>query len=130
MRRIASDGAVGRGDNCARGLFNGVDCGHRTGAVENLTHQCTQLSKTNAAGHTFAARLRVAQLQKGQRHIDGTQSRRTGRDPALHILVQPVNDSLRLTRGFDIESAQGYFTPSYFLHTIMLFLIYCIALLV
>lgn len=63
-------------------------------------------------------------------HIEGTQSRRTGRDSALHILVQPVNDSLRLARGFDIESAQGYFTPSDFLHTIMLFLIYCIALLV
>lgn len=99
----------------ARGLFNGVDCGHRTGAVENLTHQCTQLSKTNAAGHTFAARLRVTQLQKGQGHIDGTQSRRTGRDSALHILVQPVNDSLRLARGFDIQSAQGWLTPSVFL---------------
>jgi len=107
LRCVASDGAVSRGDDGPRRFFDGVDGQHGARSVEHLPHQYAQLAKSNAAGHAFAARLRVAQLQKCQRHIDRTKSRRTGRDPALHILVQPVNDRLRLARGFDIESAQG-----------------------
>ena len=71
--------------------------------------------ESNAAGHAFAARLRVAQLQKCQRHIDRTQARGAGRDPAFHVLVEAVNDRLGLACGFDIQSAQGWLTPSAFL---------------
>ena len=123
LRRVATDGAVGRGDDRARRFFDGVDGQHRTGTVEHLPHQCAQLTEANAAGHAFAARLRVAQLQKCQRHIDGTQSRRTGRDPAFHVLVKVVNDRLGLAGGFDIQSAQGWLTPSAFLIFLFYFLI-------
>ena len=123
LRRVAADGAVGRGDDRARRFFDGVDGQHRTGTVEHLPHQCAQLTEANAAGHAFAARLRVAQLQKCQRHIDGTQSRRTGRDPAFHVLVKVVNDRLGLAGGFDIQSAQGWLTPSVFLILLFYFLI-------
>ena len=82
-----------------------------------------QLAKSNAAGHAFAARLRVAQLQKCQRHIDRTQARRTGRDPAFHVLVKVVNDRLGLAGGFDIQSAQGWLTPSVFLILLFYFLV-------
>ena len=54
----------------------------------------------------------MAELQKGQGHINGTQTRRAGRDPALHVLVKAVDDRLRLACGFDVESAQVCFTPS------------------
>lgn len=63
LRRVAADGAVGRGDDGARRFFDGVDGQHRTSTVEHLPHQYAQLAKSNAAGHAFAARLRVAQLQ-------------------------------------------------------------------
>ena len=123
LRRVAADGAVGRGDDGARRFFDGVDGQHRTSTVEHLPHQYAQLAKSNAAGHAFAARLRVAQLQKCQRHIDGTQARRTGRDPAFHVLVEAVNDRLGLACGFDIQSAQGWLTPSAFLIFLFYFLI-------
>lgn len=64
-------------------------------------HQRGKLAESNAAGHAFAARLRVAQLQKCQRHIDRTQARGAGRDPAFHVLVEAVDDRLGLACGFD-----------------------------
>ena len=56
-------------------FFDGVDGQHGARSVEHLPHQRGKLAESNAAGHAFAARLRVAQLQKCQRHIDRTQAR-------------------------------------------------------
>ena len=115
LRCVASDGAVSRGDDGPRRFFDGVDGQHGARSVEHLPHQRGKLAESNAAGHAFAARLRVAQLQKCQRHIDRTQARGAGRDPAFHVLVEAVDDRLGLACGFDIQSAQGWLTPSAFL---------------
>ena len=121
LRRVAPDGAVGRGDDGPRRFFDGVDSQHCASSVEHLPHQRGKLAEPNAAGHAFAARLRVTQLQKCQRHIDRTQARGAGRDPAFHVLVEAVNDRLGLACGFDIQSAQGWLTPSAFLLFSILF---------
>ena len=123
LRCVASDGAVSRGDDGPRRFFNGVDGQHGACSVEHLPHQRGKLAESNAAGHAFAARLRVAQLQKCQRHIDRTQARGAGRDPAFHVLVEAVDNRLGLACGFDIQSAQGWLTPSAFLIFLFYFLI-------
>ena len=53
--RIASNGAISRGDNRLRRFLNGFDGLHCAGAVENFSHQCDKLAKSNTTRHTFAA---------------------------------------------------------------------------
>ena len=112
LRRVTADGTIGGRDNRARRFLNGIDRQHGARPIEDLPHQRRELTEADAAGNAFAARLGMAQLQKGQGHINGTQSRWAGRNSALHIFVKMVNDGLGPACGFDIQSAQGWFTPS------------------
>ena len=73
---VTADGTVGRIDNAAGCLFNNVQRAHVGLAVQHLSDQFGQLAQTNTAGHAFTAGLRMAQLQKGQRHIHRTQTGR------------------------------------------------------
>ena len=63
-RRIASDGTVGTVDDHARHALNDRNGLHRGLALEHLLHQLGELTETDAAGHTLAAGLRVAEVQK------------------------------------------------------------------
>ena len=112
LRCVTADRTVRRGNDRARRSFDGVNGHHCAGSVQNLSHQRGKLAKADPARHTFAARLRVAELQERQRHVNGAQSGRAGRDSAFHVLVQPVNDCLRPAGSFNIQSAQGFLTPS------------------
>ena len=73
---VTANGTVSRIDNAAGCLFNNVQCAHVGLAVQHLSNQFGQLAQTNTAGHAFAAGLRMAQLQKGQRHIYRAQTGR------------------------------------------------------
>ena len=73
---VTANGTVSRIDNAAGCLFNNVQRAHVGLAVQHLSNQFGQLAQTNTAGHAFAAGLRMAQLQKGQRHIYRAQTGR------------------------------------------------------
>ena len=106
-RGIAPDGAVGCIDNGARRLFDDGERLHGGGAVHNLLDQQRELPQTDAAGDTFTAGLCVAQLQKGQRHIHGTQARGARGNPALDVAVEIIHHGLGAVLGFDVQSAQS-----------------------
>ena len=49
----------------------------------------------------------MAQLQKGQRHIHGTQARGARGNPALDVAVEIIHHGLGAAWVLDVESAQG-----------------------
>jgi hypothetical protein len=106
-RRVPSDGAVGGVHNGAGRLFDDVDGAQVGGAVQHRFDELAQLPQTDAAGHALAAGLGVAQRQKRQRHVHGTQARRTGGDAALHVAVEVIHHRLCAAGTLDIKSAQG-----------------------
>ena len=106
-RGVAPDGAVCCIDNGTRRLFDDGERLHGGGAVHNLLDQQRELPQTDAAGDTFTAGLCVAQLQKGQRHVHGTQARGARGDAALDVAVEVIHHGLGAVLGFDVQSAQS-----------------------
>ena len=103
--RIPADGTVRRVDDGAGGFFNGNQSVHCGCAGEDLLQKHGKLSQTDAAGHALAAALSVAQPQKTQSHVHGTQARGAGGDTAFHVTVEIFHHSLGLAGRLDIQSA-------------------------
>ena len=76
-------------------------------AVQDFPQHIGKLSQPDPAGYALAAGLGVTQLQKIQRHIDGTKARRAGGDSPLYIPVELIHHRLGLAGGFDVQSAHG-----------------------
>ena len=64
VRSLIANGAVGGIGNHLRGVFDQINGGKIGRAVQHLLDQNSQLRKAHAAGHAFAAGLRMAQAQK------------------------------------------------------------------
>ena len=78
------------------------------GLVENALDQRLQLGQADAAGHTLAAGLGVAQAQKIQRHIHRAEPRRVGGDAVPHVAAEVVDHLLGAVRGLDGKSGHQY----------------------
>jgi hypothetical protein len=50
----------------------------------------------------------VTEIQKIQSHVNGAQSRRTGGNSALHILIELVDNRLCLNGGFNVKATHTY----------------------
>ncbi len=105
LRRVNADGAVGGVHDGLSRLLDAVDGAHFGLSVQNRLQHVGQLSQPDAAGNAFATGLRMAEIQKIQRHVNGAQTRRAGRDAALHAAVKLVDHGLSLAGRFDIKSA-------------------------
>ncbi len=91
---LIADGAVRRFHDGERRLFHDIKRFHRCLAVQHIFHKMAELSKPDAAGHTFSTGLCVAQIQKRTRHIYRTKSRRAGFNSAFQIFIKSFhNDS-------------------------------------
>ena len=67
--RVPADGAICRVDNGSSCLLNGNQGAHGGCAGKNLLQEQSQLPQADAAGHTLAAALGMAEPQEAQRHI-------------------------------------------------------------
>lgn len=105
IRGLIADRAVRRKINAFGRLFDQVDGVEGRVAVENVVQKLFQLSQAYAAGHAFAAGLRVAHLQKRRCYIHGAKSRGACADTAFHVLVKLLDGGLRLVLGNDTQSA-------------------------
>ena len=103
--RVNADGTVRRVHNHLGGALNAVQDLHAGLAVQHLPDHVGKLGQPHPAGHALAAGLGTAQIQKVQRHIHRTQSRRAGGDPPLHVPVQLLHHGLGLAGGLDFQSA-------------------------
>ena len=104
---VDADGAVGSIHNGLGRAFNPVENPDIGLSVQHLPQHLGQLSQTDPAGHALAAGLGVAQLQEIQSHVNGTQARRAGGDPMLHVPVELIHHRLGLAGSLDVQSAHG-----------------------
>ena len=116
VRGGKADGAVRRIGDDARRALDQIDRLQRRLAVEHALQHRAQLAEADAARHALAARLRMAQPQKRQRHVHRTESRRAGDDPALQILIQVLDCRLCNALGCDTQSAQTASLPIWFIN--------------
>ena len=103
---LIADGTVGGIRNGARGLFDPRNGVQRRAFAEDVVHQVGELAESDAAGHTLAAGLGMAELEEAKRDINRAESRRAGGNTPFEVLIQTLDDLLRLIRGFQTESAQ------------------------
>ncbi len=85
---LGADGAVRGIVNAGCCLLNGLQGSHVRAAVHHPLNEPLQLGQTHPAGHTLAAGLGMAEMQKGLRQIHGAESRLGSLDPSLQILVK------------------------------------------
>ena len=85
---LRADGTVCGIINAGRRLLDGLQCAHVRTAVHHPLNEPLQLGQTHPAGHTFAAGLGMAEMQKGLRQIHGAESRLGSLNPPLQILVK------------------------------------------
>ena len=105
VRGLKADGTVGGIRDIVRSLFNQSQRIHCRRPVQNLLQEILQLPQANAAGHTLPAGLRMTELQKRKLEIHRAQTRRTGDNMTLQILIQPFYGKLCLIRCADFQSA-------------------------
>ena len=87
---------------------NGFKCGR---AVHDGFNQRCQLAQSNAARYAFPAGLGMAEPQETERHINGTQTGRTGADAPLYIPVEPAQDHFGTGRGLNGQSCHRINLP-------------------
>ena len=103
---VLTDGAGGTFFNRAGGVLDDFHMSGLGPAIQHIRQQDRQLGEAYPAGHAFAAGLGMTQVQKVQRHIHRTESRRRGGDPALHVVVELLHHHLGPVRRFDVKTAQ------------------------
>gem|GEM_PF-5714629 len=103
--------AICRVDNGSSCLLNGNQGAHGGCAGKNLLQEQGQLPQADAAGHTLAAALGMAEPQEAQRHIYRAKPRRAGGNPPFYITIEILHHSLGPAGRLDIQSAHSRSTP-------------------
>jgi len=108
IRCLIADGTVRRISDHLGSILDQIDGFQGRRPFQHLLDQGFQLSQPHPARDTFPAALGMAEAQEIQRHIHRTEPRRTGTDPAVHILIQAVQDRLGPSRGLDLQTTHDF----------------------
>ena len=79
-------------------------------AVQHVTEKLVELHKSYTAGCTLTTGLSMAHLNKDPRDIHRAKSGRACHYPLLEVLIDGLDDKLRLTGCKNLQSAHKYIT--------------------